>query len=111
MDQSTCILAVPKVERGGGGGGACLVCEKTVTLLQSPVLRGQLIGSTLELLNVTIQLLRTVPCDLAPCWHPLGPCTGILDDVLKGQGSVQHDGLLAGDHLLVYGVVKVGHLL
>ncbi len=42
---------------------------------------------------------------------PTTPCPGILDDVLKGESSLQHHSLLAGDHLLVDGVVEVSHLL
>lgn len=33
-----------------------------------------------------------------------------LDDVFKSHGGIQHHGLLAGDHLLVYRVVKVSNL-
>ena len=35
---------------------------------------------------------------------------GVLDDVLKGQGSVKHHGLLAGNHLTVYRVVEMSNL-
>lgn len=33
-----------------------------------------------------------------------------LDDLLKGQSEAKHHGSLRGNHLLVDGVVEVGHL-
>ena len=39
------------------------------------------------------------------------PCLGVLDEVLEGQGSVQHHRLLGGQHLVVYGVVEMSHLI
>ena len=37
-------------------------------------------------------------------------CLGVFDDVLKLQSGLQQHWLLTGDHLLVNGVVEVGHL-
>ena len=37
-------------------------------------------------------------------------CLGVFDDVLKLQSCLQQHWLLTGDHLLVNGVVEVGHL-
>ena len=35
---------------------------------------------------------------------------GVLDDVLECQSGIKHHGLLAGNHLAVYGVVEMSDL-
>lgn len=40
----------------------------------------------------------------------LGSGFWILYDVFKGQSSVEHHGLLTGDHLTIDRVVEVSHL-
>ena len=53
---------------------------------------------------------RTCTCPIAHLTASLGASLGVLDDALEGHGCLQHQGLLAGDHLAVDGVVEVGHL-
>ena len=40
----------------------------------------------------------------------ISSCVQYLDDLFKGQGKAKHHRSLRGNHLLVNGVVEMGHL-